>query len=135
MPNPSSHAARSYQRTQVESRTPIELVVLLYDGALRFLDNARNAIERHDITARREAVSRALAIVSELQSTLDLERGGDVAKSLDGLYAHITFQLMEASRRRDVGPIDHCTRLVTTLRDAWADIARGASSEPQRMAR
>jgi len=55
----ASRAASSYLQTEVQSRTPLELVVMLYDGALRFLSNARSAIERNDIAARREAISRA----------------------------------------------------------------------------
>ena len=55
----------SYRQTQAQSRTPVELVVMLYDGALRFLATARAAIERRDIPARREALSRTLAIISE----------------------------------------------------------------------
>ena len=65
----------AYRSVEVQSRTPLELVVMLYDGALRFLATGREAIERKDIRARHEAFSRLLAIISHLQSTLDLDGG------------------------------------------------------------
>jgi len=74
----------SYRTTQVQSRTPLELVVMLYDGALKFMGTARDAIERRDIPARRDALSRTLAIISELQSTLNLAEG----ETRQGPYHH-----------------------------------------------
>jgi flagellar protein FliS len=122
----------SYRQTQVQSRTPLELVVMLYDGALRFMTAAREAIERRDIPARREAISRTLAIVSELQSTLNLEQGGQLASSLDGLYDYANMRLLDAAAKNDVTPIDEVHKLFTTLRQAWSDIATpvAAGSQP-----
>lgn len=113
----------AYRQTEVQSRTPLELVVMLYDGALRFLAVAHDAVVRHDIPARRDAISRVLAIVSELQSTLDLERGGVVAADLDNLYAYITTRVMDAAAKNDTAPLDDARRLLETLRDAWQTIA------------
>ena len=62
----------TYRQTEVQSRTPLELVVMLYDGGLAFIHQARAAIERNDIAARRDASTRALAVVSQLQSTLNM---------------------------------------------------------------
>jgi len=124
MPAFAQQAANAYRQTEAQSRTPLELVVMLYDGALTFLGAARRAIERNDIAARREAISRTLAILSELQSTLDMDKGGAVAESLDRLYRYLVERLLDASTRRDVQPIDETVRLLTTLREAWADVAR-----------
>jgi flagellar protein FliS len=118
----------SYRQTQVQSRTPLELVVMLYDGALRFMTAAREAIERRDIPARREAISRTLAIVSELQSTLNLEQGGEVALSLDGLYDYANMRLIDAAARNDAAPIDEVHKLFSTLREAWSEIAQPAAA-------
>ena len=79
-----SVARSRISQTSVQSSSPLELVVLLYDGALRHLVAAREAIDRQDLITRREALSKALAIVTELQSTLNLEEGGAVAQQLDG---------------------------------------------------
>jgi flagellar protein FliS len=97
---------------------------MLYNGALRFAAQARSAIERRDIPARREAISRTLAIMSELQSTLDMEKGGEIAASLDGLYVYVVGRLVDAAARQDLRPLDEATRVLTTLRDAWTEIAQ-----------
>lgn len=118
----------SYRQTEVQSRTPLELVTMLYDGALRFLAVARDAIERRDIPARRDALNRALAIVSELQSTLNMELGGDIAVELDRLYEYSNLRLLDAAIKNDVGPIDEVRRIFEVLRDGWATAARQAAT-------
>jgi flagellar secretion chaperone FliS len=117
----------SYRQTQVQSSTPLELVVLLYDGALRSMGIARDAIARRDIGARRKALSQALAIISELQSTLDLDKGGDIATRLDALYDYANLRLLDAAAQNDVAPIDDVRRILETLRDGWSTIAVGPS--------
>jgi flagellar protein FliS len=118
----------SYRQTQAQSRTPLELVVMLYDGALQFLTVARGAIERRDIPARRKALSNALAIISELQSTLKLEEGGDLAAELDRLYGYANLRLLEAASLNDVKPVDEVRHVFEVLRDAWSRIATPAAA-------
>ena len=118
----------SYRQTQAQSRTPLELVVMLYDGALRFLSVARDAIERRDIPARREALSRTFAIISELQSTLKIEEGGALAASLDELYGYANRRLLEAAATNDVAPVDEIHKVFGILRDAWSTIATPAAA-------
>ncbi len=113
----------AYRSTQVQSRTPLELVVMLYDGALRFIGTARDAVERRDIAARREALDRAMAIVSELQSTLNMDAGGEFAARLDGLYDYINDRLITAAMQNSVEPLDEARRILDTLRGAWSTIA------------
>ena len=91
--------AQQYLQTQVRSRTPLELVVMLYDGALRAVTAAAEAQARRDIRTRRDNVSKALGILAELQSSLDREKGGKVAEQLDELYAWMTSCRMPWSRR------------------------------------
>jgi flagellar protein FliS len=117
-------ALDTYRRTQVQSATPLELVTMLYDGALRFLDSARTAIEQRNIAARRNALSRVLAIISELQSTLNLEHGGEIAASLDRLYNYANLRLLDAAARNDVAAIDEVKALLGTLRDGWHTISK-----------
>jgi flagellar protein FliS len=118
-----ARARDSYRQTELQSRTPLELVVMLYDGALRFALQARDAVERRDIPARREAIARVLAIVSELQSTLDVERGGELAASLDRLYAFVVDRLMTASFQQNPALLDDAVAVLTTLREGWTTIA------------
>ena len=119
----SGRGLNTYRQTQVQSRTPLELVVMLYDGALVSLSSARAAIERRDIASRRDSIGRALAIISELQSTLNMEQGGEVAAQLDELYEFASRRLLDATIKNEVTPVDEVSRVFTTLRDAWQTIA------------
>lgn len=125
-------ALTTYRQTQVQSRTPLELVVMLYDGALKFLAQSRDAIERGDIPARCDASNRALAIVAELQSTLNLEKGGEIAQRLDELYTYVTARVLAAAAENAVAPIDDATRVLTMLRDAWRSVATPVADAPLR---
>lgn len=118
--------AAAYRRIEAESRSPLELVVLLYDGLLRFLADARRAGEDGDPVRRGHAVSRALAIVGELQSTLDLTRGEATAVELDRLYDYVTGRLIDVTSKQDTAALDEVERLLRPLRDAWAEIAQPA---------
>jgi flagellar secretion chaperone FliS len=119
----SSRATQAYRRVESESRSPLELVVMLYDGALRFLGEASAAAARGDLRARTQAISRVLAIVAELQSTLDLEKGGAVADQLDDLYTYITSRLLDVAIKKDATAIDEARKLLTPIRDAWSQVA------------
>jgi flagellar protein FliS len=127
MMNSPTHGVDSYRRTQVQASTPLEQVVLLYDAALKFMGEARAALERRDIAARRVAVSRTLAIVGELRGTLDMERGGEIAVSLERLYAYAQNRLLEAVMHHDVRGIDDASKVFETLRDAWRTVAASAA--------
>ncbi len=119
----AEHGVDSYRRAAVESSSPVQLVVMLYDGALRFCAEARGAILRSDIPAKGTALSKVIAIVGELQSTLDLERGGEVAASLHQLYSYLTDRLIAASGSQAIEPLDDAVRILSKLREGWAGVA------------
>jgi len=123
MVSSGTRARDAYRQTELQSRTPLELVAMLYDGAIRFTSQARDAFVRRDIPARREAVSRVIAIVSHLQSTLDMERGGELAVTLDRLYTFILDRLMSASFTQDPALLDDVLNILNTLREGWVGIA------------
>jgi flagellar protein FliS len=116
-------AANQYLRTQVKSSQPLELVVMMYDAALRFTATAREAMIKGDIPTRRTAISKAMAIINELQSSLDMQQGGPIAEELDRLYTWITTCLLDAVSRKDHRPIDDARKVIETLRSAWQTIA------------
>lgn len=114
----------AYRRVEQDTRSPLELVVMLYDGAIRFVDEARGAADRNDVAGRVRAVARALAIVTELQNTLRVDEGGDVAKELDRLYAYMTTRLLDVNVKKDRKALDEVHQLLSTVRDGWAQIGR-----------
>ena len=124
----AARGVNSYRQTEIQSRSPLELVVMLYDGALRFTADAREAMVRRDIRARQQHLSRALAIVSELQSTLDMDTGGEVADRLDKLYGFVRDRLMDASAKQELQPLDEARRVLSTLREGWLAISRASAN-------
>lgn len=119
-----ARGAQAYIQTQIQSRSPLELVVMLYDGGLRFLQQTIDAMQRGDLVAKRDSLSRAMAIVAELHGMLDLEQGGEVAASLDSLYTYMMERLTTANQKRDPAPVAEVMRLMTGLRDAWSQVAQ-----------
>jgi flagellar secretion chaperone FliS len=117
-----TRGADAYRRMEAESRSPMELVVMLYDGAIRFVGDARTAIARNDVHARTEATRRALDIVTELQNTLNVEEGGDIARELDRLYSYISTKLLDVTRG-DAAAAEEIHKLLATLRDGFSQAA------------
>ena len=114
-----TRGADAYRRIEAESRSPMELVVMLYDGAIRFMGDARDAIARNDVRARTQATRRVLDIVSELQNTLNVQEGGDIARELDRLYVYISTKLLDVTRG-DAAAADEIHKLLSTLRDGFS---------------
>ena len=123
---PLPRGAEVYKRIEADSRSPMELVVMLYDGALRFVGEARVALARQDVAARGAAISRALTIVAELQNTLNVEAGGEIAKELDRLYTFVNLRLLDVTVKQDAKALDEVETVLVTLRDGWAQIAATA---------
>jgi flagellar secretion chaperone FliS len=119
----SPRGAEAYRRTEAQSSSPLGLVVMLYDGAIKFTLEAREAIARDDVGARTTAVSRALAIIAELQNTLNVKDGGEVARELDRLYAYMSARLFDVTARADDEAAKEVQKLLTTLREGWSQIA------------
>ena len=123
----SSDVARTaYQQIEANGSNGVQLIVLLYDGAIRFLGEAKSCAENGDRRGKAAAISRTLSILAELQSTLRIEEGGELAKSLDGLYTYITERILDANLKGNATGLDEATRLLRTLNSAWTEIAQRA---------
>jgi flagellar protein FliS len=120
----AARAAATYHAVEVSSRSPLELVVLVYDELLDALGGARDAIARRDLAAKAAPVSRALALLGQLLATLDMERGEQVATRLDALYTYAVFRVSDANMTLRPEPLDDCIRLLEPVRGAWAELAR-----------
>ena len=119
--SPSSSAA--YKQQSILTATPGQLVVMLYDGCLRFLHQAAYAMREGNVTESHARLTRAEAIIEELLATLDLEKGGVVASRLQGIYVFCSKHLLDARRNREPENIEKVSELLAELRDAWAQIA------------
>lgn len=117
-----SYSANQYRSNSVNT-SPLQLVVMCYDGMLRFMRKAREALDSKDIENKVKYVNKTLAIIDELQSSLDFVRGGEVARNLDRVYDYFNRELMKVTMHNNVEALENCERLVRELRSAWAKIA------------
>jgi flagellar protein FliS len=113
------HPAQSYRQLSVEGASPLELVVMLYDGVITALLRAVNAIEAHDIEGKCRHLNRALAIIIQLEGTLNFEQGGEIARNLKGFYAYSRAKIMQANAENSVESLRSLIEHYTALRDAW----------------
>jgi flagellar protein FliS len=118
---------QAYQTTSVQTASPEQLVVMLYDGCLRFLRRAEVAAQNGARPQCTQAISRANAIVMELNATLDMERGGEIASNLRSIYLFLNRHLTEASRETSPEKIAQAIPMLADLRDAFAQAAKKAA--------
>ena len=112
----------AYRQQAILTAPPGRLVVMLYDGCLRFLFQSAHAMREGDRQTSLQRMRRAEAIIDELTVTLDHDRGGVIASRLQGIYAFSRRQLLDAWREGDADKIDEVSGLLSELRDAWAEI-------------
>jgi len=118
-----SFAALQYQTARVETASPVQLVVDLYRGAIRFMRQAAAFQEQGDAASRGRALGRAHAIVSELQATLDHGHAPELCEELDRLYDFVLYQITESNVRADASLLDPAIEVMGTLEDAWSQLA------------
>jgi flagellar secretion chaperone FliS len=118
----ATHTA-AYRQQSVMTATPGQLVVMLYDGCLRFLHQGAYAMRDGSRLQAHSRLARAEAIIDELLATLDMEQGGEIAARLQGIYVFCRSHLLEARREQDAEKIDAVARLLGELREAFAQVA------------
>ena len=111
--------ARKYKAAQVETASPGQILVALYDGCIRFCRAAQVHIEAGDVAAKGKMISKAVAILGELRSTLDHEVAPELCDSLERLYIFFQEQLSLANIKMDPALIDPVIKLMGDLRGAW----------------
>lgn len=117
-----------YQRTQVETADQGKLLLMLYDGALRFLGRSRSALQENNGEEANNNLVRVQEILAELMASLDLETG-DVALSLFRLYEYMHYQLVQANIKKEAVLLDQVEAMLLELKEAWSS-ALGAGNVP-----
>ncbi|MCK0714775.1 flagellar export chaperone FliS [Chromohalobacter sarecensis] len=120
--------AQAYARVGVESgvmsASPHQLIVMLFDGAQASIRAAKMHMEDGNISAKGQAISKALNIVNNgLAAALDHERGGELSERLGSLYDYIARLLLRANLRNDQAALDEAARLLEDIGSAWREIA------------
>lgn len=123
----------NYQQYTLDGASSVELVVALYDGMIRFLYAACEAVDRNDEQARRLAVKRAMDIILHLQSRLRSDVGGRSAEALSEFYASIFAQILQASQAASRAKFMHVIHCVRGVREAWRQVADETKGVPQQV--
>ncbi len=113
-----NNAAEAYKRQQILTATPEALTLMLYNGALRFMTEGREAIEKNKIEEANTALQKAQNIITEFRVTLNMEY--EISHQLMPLYNYVYDRLVEANMKGDLKQLDEAKGIITELRDAWA---------------
>lgn len=126
MNQPYKRQANPYQKASIETASPGQIILMLYDGALRFLSQAKDGFSLDNPIQRNERVNnnivRVLNIVAELKDSLNHKVEGDLPKTLDDLYDFIYHHLSQANIKKDPAHLPDCERVLKNLRDSWAEM-------------
>lgn len=109
-----------YLTNTVQSASPEQLMLMLYDGAIRFISLAVQAIENGVIDKRAYYINKTSAIVSEFAATLDYSMNQQLAEGLDALYSYMLKRMMEANLKNDTAPLIEVKQMLSELRATWA---------------
>jgi flagellar protein FliS len=120
----SYHNAARYRHAQVETASPAQLLVMLYDGAIRFLNVALEKMASGEIEPRHTNLIKAQKIITELLGSLNMKDGGEVSANLQRLYTYMLQKLVEANMRDQPKPIEEVVGMLRELRESWATIAQ-----------
>jgi flagellar secretion chaperone FliS len=125
MNNPYS----KYQKTQVTTASKGKILLMLYEGAIRFIKKAKVAMGEKQIAEKGKYISKTTAILSELMATLDFKAGGKLAADLENLYVFMIDKLIEANINNDVKCLDVVENLLVTLYTAWKDVVENPRAD------
>ena len=109
----------NYLRNQIESASKEQLLIMFYDGAIRFVNRAENAVRENNIEQRNYCINKASSIIAELSVTLDHQIGGQIAADLEALYDFMKRELIKANVKNSLAPLETVKTLLTDLSETW----------------
>ena len=120
---------KQYQTSQIQTASPEKILIMLYDGAIQFLNKAKKELENKNIQEVHNNIIGAQKIVAEFMNTLDMEIGGATAVNLYNLYEYMHFRLVQANMKKDVAMIDEVLVHLKDLKSTWEEAIRIANRE------
>jgi flagellar protein FliS len=118
-------------QTRIESASPHRLIQMLLEGALGKIAAAKGHMDRGEIRPKGEQIGSAISILEGLKTSLDMEKGGEIARNLEDLYTYMERRLIEANRVNDTALLDEVSDLLKQIKEAWDAIAgHAAGQEP-----
>lgn len=120
-----------YFQNQVKTANREQILIMLYDGTILFLRQAREAGKNAKQIIKREKVGKVINILTELSNTLDFENGGDMAMQLDSIYWYLIRELIRSNTQDDPEPLNVAERILVDLRDGWIGAIEKTRPEPK----
>ena len=122
-----------YQKTSMVTAGKLDLIIMCYEKVIQSLHQVKLNYEAKAFEAKAHALQKGLNIINELQCSLDCERGGEIAKNLDALYAYLTRRLLEGDLKEDLSAFDEVIHIMNELKEAWESVAssQGNHVEPR----
>jgi len=124
-----SNPYSQYQKTQVTTASREKVLLMLYEGAIRFTKHAIAALKQKKIAEKGKYISKATAILSELMATLDFKAGGQLAVDLENLYVFMIDKLIEGNIKNDEECLTTVESLLMTLYSGWKDIVENPRAD------
>lgn len=124
-----SNPYQKYKQTSIHSASREKLLLMMYEGAIKFTKRAIIACEQKNIAERCTNIGRAYDIILELNNTLDHKVGGDISKNLEQLYMFMTEQFTKANISGDPEPLKAALKILDTLYDAWVQAVEKIKKE------
>lgn len=112
----------SYLQQMVETATPVQLIGLLFRRGSELMDEAEQALTEQDFERANEALTKAQKVVAELISSLDMEKGGEIAVNLHRLYTFVWERLLHANLRKSIEPLQDAKQIWEQLRQLWEQV-------------
>lgn len=128
-----NYGANQYKQTSVTTANRGQILIMLYEAAIRNVKKASGAIEKKDLKGKGVAIGKAHDIINELVNTLDFEVGGDIARNLERLYTFIIEQLVKANSENSKEPLLAIQNILETLLSGWREavvLVNKGSKEP-----
>lgn len=125
--------AKQYKAQEIQTASQEEILILLYDGAIRFLKIAKKAMGSKDIEKSHNHLIKTQRIITEFMMSLDMEIGGELAQNLYRLYDYLHYRLVQANIKKDTGMVDEVIDHLIDLRATWKEAIKKAAEE-KRMA-
>lgn len=120
---------KQYQTNQIQTASPEKILIMLYDGAIQFLNKAKKELENKNIQEVHNNIIGAQKIISEFMNTLDIEAGGETAVNLYNLYEYLHFRLVQANIKKDAPMIDEVLVHLKDLKATWEEAIRITNKE------
>lgn len=124
-----SNAYQQYQKQSILTASPGELTLMLYNGCIKFINQAKLMIEKKDIAGAHEAIMRAEAIIEEFMQTLDTKY--EISNRFMMIYDYIYRRLVDANISKDIKILDEVLGLVTELRNSWKEMLNNSRQMPR----